>query len=78
MKLLQLELAHVLGSDAHSAGLRGAGLSAAAAAVGGGKLGDWLTRGMPAAIVAGTELPIRPDRPRSGRWRRGRLSCRPD
>lgn len=70
MQLLELGLAHVLASDAHAAELRGAGLSAAAAAVGGGQLGEWLTREMPAAIVAGTELPSRPDQARGRRWPR--------
>lgn len=70
MQLLELGLAHLLASDAHASGLRGAGLSTAAVSVGGGPLGDWLTRDLPAAIVAGRELPPRPDQARGRRWPR--------
>jgi len=66
-RLLELRLAHLLASDAHSPGLRGAGLSAAAAEIGGGELGVWLTQELPAAIVSGANLPPRPARSR-GRW----------
>jgi protein-tyrosine phosphatase len=58
--LLDLELAHMISSDAHSPGLREAGLSAAAAEVG-GDLGHWLTSAVPAALLAGAPLPPRPD-----------------
>jgi protein-tyrosine phosphatase len=70
--LLDQELAHMIASDAHSPGLREAGLSAAAAKVG-GDLGHWLTSAVPAALLAGAPLPPRPDatrRPYLG----GRLS----
>jgi len=70
MQLLELGLAHVLASDAHAAGLPGEGLAAAAVAVGGGQLADWQTRELPGAIVAGSELPARPDQARSRRWPR--------
>jgi protein-tyrosine phosphatase len=63
-RLLDLELAHLIASDAHSASVREAGLSAAAAAVGGGALAHWLTSEVPAAILEGAELPARPSRPR--------------
>ena len=66
-RLLELELAHLVASDAHAPDVRGAGLSAAVAAVGGGELGAWLTSDVPAALLAGTELPPRP----AGRRRRG-------
>lgn len=69
-QLLELGLAHLLASDAHAAGLRGAGLSAAAVAVGGGQLAEWLTCELPAAIVARTELPPRPAEHRGRRWPR--------
>ena len=70
--LLDLELAHLVASDAHGAGVREAGLSAAAAAVGGGALADWLTHQVPAALLAGDDLPARPARrrPRSRLLRR--------
>jgi protein-tyrosine phosphatase len=58
--LLDLELAHLISSDAQSPGLREAGLSAAAAEVG-GDLGHWLTSAVPAALLAGAPLPPRPD-----------------
>jgi hypothetical protein len=50
----------VLASDAHAPGLREAGLSAARARVGDDALGQWLTEDVPAAILAGSELPARP------------------
>jgi len=68
--LLDLELAHVISSDAHSPGLREAGLSAAAAEAG-GELGHWLTSTAPAALLDGAELPRRPkaEPRRPARWR---------
>lgn len=70
--LLDRELAHLVASDAHSPGVREAGLSAAAAAVGGGALADWLTQQVPEALLAGEALPARPPgkRPRSRLLRR--------
>ena len=64
--LLERELAHLLASDAHEAGVRAVGLSAAARAVG-GELGAWLTDGVPRAIVDGVALPPRPAGPRWAR-----------
>lgn len=58
-RLLDLGLAHVIASDAHTAEVRAAGLSRAAAAVGGG-LGRWLTLDVPGALLAGEPLPPRP------------------
>ena len=68
--LLDLDLAHAIASDAHSPGLRAAGLSAAAAEVG-GELGHWLTSTAPAALLDGAELPRRPEAElrRPSRWR---------
>jgi protein-tyrosine phosphatase len=65
--LLSLDLVHLLASDAHGAGVREIGLAAAREAVGDDRLGDWLTRDVPAAIVAREPLPPRP--PRSGKRR---------
>ena len=66
-RLLELELAHCVASDAHGPGVREAGLSGAVAAVGGGELGAWLVSGVPAALLAGEEPPPRP----AGGRRRG-------
>lgn len=59
-RLLELELAHLIASDAHAPGVREAGLSHAASAVGRPELGRWLTESVPAALLAGEELPARP------------------
>ena len=71
-RLLEFELAHLIASDAHAPGVRQAGLSGAAKAVGGGELAEWLTYTVPAALLAGEELPPRPAGPRrrSGLLRR--------
>ena len=67
-RLLELELAHLIASDAHGPGVREVGLSAAAETVG-GSLGRWLTEDVPSALLAGREPPARPAGPR----RRGLL-----
>jgi protein-tyrosine phosphatase len=59
-RLLQLGLAHVLASDAHTPEIRAAGLLAAARSVGDERLARYLTQEAPAAIVAGETLPERP------------------
>lgn len=66
-RLIRRRVAHLLASDAHHASVRAVGLSAAAKAVGGGPLGQWLTFDVPAAILDDAEIP---PRPRSGgkRW----------
>ena len=61
-RLLELGLAHLLASDAHAPDLRQIGMSAAARAVGDEDLARWLTEDVPAAIVAGGEIPPRPAR----------------
>ena len=71
--LLNLRCAHLVASDAHTPDVRGAGLADAVDTLGDGHLGEWLTAGVPGAIVAGTPLPPRPHerRPaRRWRWRR--------
>jgi protein-tyrosine phosphatase len=65
-RLVEIGLAHLLASDAHSASIREVGMSAAARAVG-GPLAEWLTHDVPAAILDGTPLPPRPVT-RSGGW----------
>jgi protein-tyrosine phosphatase len=59
-RLLELGLAHLIASDAHTPAVRAVGMSAAAAAVGDGALARWLTHDVPAAIVAGEQPPPRP------------------
>jgi len=65
-ELLELGLAHCIASDAHGPGVRDAGLSAAAKAVGGGEMAQWLTHDVPAALLANRALPPRPPLPRRG------------
>jgi len=66
-RLLELELAHLIASDAHAPHLRQAGLSKAVDAVGQRALAQWLTDGVPEAILAGADLPARPSVPRRKR-----------
>jgi protein-tyrosine phosphatase len=70
-RLIRGRAAHLLASDAHHASVRAVGMSAAAKAVGGGALAEWLTRDVPAAILADAEIPPRPSSGRQG-WM-GRL-----
>jgi protein-tyrosine phosphatase len=72
-KLLELGLAHVLASDAHTPAIRRAGMRAACDAVGDPELARWLSESVPAAILADEPLPARPKaRPRRSvlPWRR--------
>jgi protein-tyrosine phosphatase len=66
-RLLDLGLAHLLASDAHTPEIREAGLADAAEAVGDDALARFLTVDAPAAVVAGEALPARPRKPRR-RW----------
>jgi protein-tyrosine phosphatase len=59
-RLIELELVHLIASDAHGPGVPESGMAEAVAAVGGGELGAWLSEGVPAALLAGDELPPRP------------------
>lgn len=69
-KLLELELAHVISSDAHHPSVRAFGLRDAAAAVG-DPLGRWLTEDVPRALVEGRPPPPRPTGQAESRgWRR--------
>jgi len=61
-RLLELELVHVIASDAHGPGAPECGVAEALESVGGGELGAWLSEGVPAALLAGEELPPRPAR----------------
>lgn len=69
-RLLDLQLAHLVSSDAHSPDIRSIGLRDAAAAVGSEPLARWLTELVPQAIVEATPLPPRPPSPK----RRGLLA----
>jgi tyrosine-protein phosphatase YwqE len=66
-RLVEDGLAHLLASDAHHASIRDVGMSSAARAIG-GPLADWLTHGVPAAILDDTPLPPRPESGRSRGW----------
>jgi protein-tyrosine phosphatase len=69
--LLKDGAAHLIASDAHGAAVREAGLADAVVAVDDAKLARYLTEEVPAAIVAGGTLPMRPDRTTTrGLWRR--------
>ncbi len=59
-RLLELELAHLIASDAHAPDVRAVGMRAASAAVGDADLAHWLTVDVPAAIVADDRVPERP------------------
>lgn len=67
-KLLELGLAHVLASDAHTPDIREAGLAAAADELG-DDLAGFLTVEAPSAIVAGQPVPEPPRKARRRRWR---------
>jgi protein-tyrosine phosphatase len=64
MQLIELELAHLLASDAHHATIREVGMGSAVKAVGDRELGRWLAEGVPQAILDGTPLPPRPEKRR--------------
>jgi protein-tyrosine phosphatase len=61
-QLLDLGIVHLLASDAHGPHIRTAGLAAAAREVGDAGLARFLTTEVPAAILAGDELPELPER----------------
>lgn len=60
-RLLDLGLAHLLASDAHSPDVRGGGFAAAVRRIDNDALAAWLTREVPEAILAGEAAP--PGRP---------------
>ena len=67
-RFLELGLAHVLASDAHTPEIREAGLADSAEAVGDEVLAAFLTTEAPAAIVAGEAVPKPPPRARRRRF----------
>ncbi|MFN2468049.1 MAG: tyrosine-protein phosphatase [Gaiellaceae bacterium] len=68
LRLVELELAHLLASDAHHPELRSIGMSAAADAIGDAELASWLTTLVPRAILDNAPLSPRPES--GGRRRR--------
>jgi protein-tyrosine phosphatase len=60
-RLIEGGMVHMLASDAHHASVREVGLSSAAKAVG-GRLAEWMTYDLPAAIVNDSPLPPRPEK----------------
>ena len=70
--MLELELAHLLASDAHAPSVRAIGLSNAVESVGDPELGRWLTEDVPAALIASEPVPERPVSASSGRSRRAK------
>jgi protein-tyrosine phosphatase len=69
-KLVDAGLAHMVGSDAHTSGIREVGLSGARKAIGDEELASWLTESVPGAIVRDEPLPPRP----ASKARPGRLA----
>jgi protein-tyrosine phosphatase len=67
-RLLELGLAHLLASDAHTPEIREAGLAAAAEALEDEPLARFLTVEAPCAIVAGEPVPDPPRKSRRRRW----------
>ena len=65
--LLELGLAHMLASDAHTPAIREVGMAAAAEAVGDPELAYYLTEETPAAIIAGERVANPPERARRRR-----------
>jgi len=59
-KLVDAGLVHMVGSDAHTAGIREVGLSGARKVIGDEQLAEWLTAGVPESIVRDEPLPPRP------------------
>jgi protein-tyrosine phosphatase len=59
-KLVDAELVHMVGSDAHTAGIREVGLSEACKVIGDETLARWLTESVPGAVVRDETLPPRP------------------
>jgi protein-tyrosine phosphatase len=68
-RLLELGFAHLLASDAHTAAIRGVGMSSAVEAINDPALARWLTHDVPAAIVANHPVPGAPEHERRSRRR---------
>jgi protein-tyrosine phosphatase len=76
LALLEAELVHNVASDAHDDSNRPPSVEEELRAAGAGPIRDWLTHDVPAAILAGEDIPRRPNlalagaRPRRWSWRR--------
>jgi protein-tyrosine phosphatase len=70
--LLDRGLAHLMASDAHAPAIRAAGLAHAASSLRNDALARWLTHDVPAALLAGADVPPRPARRPRRRWFGGR------
>jgi protein-tyrosine phosphatase len=68
--LLELDLAHLVASDAHAPAVREAGLSGTGRALGYEALTRWLTEEVPQALLFGEDLPERPRTAKRRRLRR--------
>jgi protein-tyrosine phosphatase len=69
LDLVEIECAHLVASDAHDATSRLLGREALAGAID-DERAEWLTTGVPSAIVEGTPLPSRPTGPAGRNWLR--------
>ena len=75
LALIEAELAHNVASDAHDHVRRPPGMDDALATLGSEALGEWLTHDVPAALLAGEDVPPRPAAPARVRrlpWQRRR------
>lgn len=72
LDLAEAELLHNVASDAHDLNRRPPGIAAQLGRTGLADLAGWLTQEVPAAVLAGAQIPRRPARPPAGgrgRWR---------
>ena len=70
LELIEYGLAQLIASDAHHASVRAVGMAAAAKVLRNEPLAAWLTRDVPAAIVANEPIPERPAGGPRRRWLR--------
>jgi protein-tyrosine phosphatase len=61
LKMVREQLIHNVTSDAHDTARRPPGVAAELRQAGLGPLEEWLTEGVPAAILSGAEIPTRPE-----------------
>jgi protein-tyrosine phosphatase len=79
LQLVRADMVHSVASDAHDRSQRPPGMASELQQAGLGRLADWLTCDVPAAILDGAEIPPRPEAGSAIRvtgrrawWRRGR------
>jgi protein-tyrosine phosphatase len=75
-RLVEQGLVHNVASDAHDAIRRPPGIARELDEAGFGELTDWLTEAVPAAILSGEEIPVRPTTPATDRTRSWRTRLR--